>query len=203
MPKKNTDYSKTVIYKIVCKDLTITELYVGHTINFIVRKNKHKTDCKKKELLIYKTINNTGGWDNWDMIEIEKYPCNDGNEARTRERFWYEELNAKLNIRKPIISLEEKDQEQKEYMKQYRQENKELLTKKTKEYYEENKEQLIEKMKEYNESNKETIKEYKKDYYATNKNKLLENITCECGCIIIRMGLARHKKTSKHLKMKV
>ena len=31
MPRKVVDYSKTVIYKIVCKDLNITELYVGHT----------------------------------------------------------------------------------------------------------------------------------------------------------------------------
>jgi len=102
MPRIPTDYSKTLIYKIVCKDLTITDLYVGNTTSFKDRKNRHKSDCKKKELLIYKTINNNGGWDNWEMIEIEKYPCKDGNEARTRERFWYEELNAKLNIRKPI-----------------------------------------------------------------------------------------------------
>ncbi len=27
MPRKVVDYSKTVIYKIVCKDLNITELY--------------------------------------------------------------------------------------------------------------------------------------------------------------------------------
>ena len=30
------------------------------------------------------------------MIEIEKFPCKDGNEARARERYWYEELKATL-----------------------------------------------------------------------------------------------------------
>ena len=38
MPRKETDYSKTVIYKIVCNDLTITDIYVGHTTDFVVRK---------------------------------------------------------------------------------------------------------------------------------------------------------------------
>jgi hypothetical protein len=33
------------------------------------------------------------------MIEIEKYNCNDGNEARARERYWFEELQAKLNTK--------------------------------------------------------------------------------------------------------
>jgi hypothetical protein len=41
MPKKNINFSKTIIYKIVCNDLTITDVYVGHTTNFIKRKAKH------------------------------------------------------------------------------------------------------------------------------------------------------------------
>ena len=31
MPKKEIDYSNTIIYRIVCKDTNITECYVGHT----------------------------------------------------------------------------------------------------------------------------------------------------------------------------
>ena len=37
------------------------------------------------------------------MMEIEKYPCSDGNEARARERHWCETLKASLNDRTPII----------------------------------------------------------------------------------------------------
>ena len=36
MPKSNCDYSRTVIYKIVCNDLSITDCYVGHTTEFII-----------------------------------------------------------------------------------------------------------------------------------------------------------------------
>jgi hypothetical protein len=102
MPKVPTDYSNTIMYKIVCKDLNVKELYVGHTVNFRMRKCKHASDCayemsKNYNLKIYKYIRENGGWSNWEMIEIEKYNCNDGNEARARERYWYEQLEAKLN----------------------------------------------------------------------------------------------------------
>eukprot|EP01038_Epipyxis_sp_PR26KG_P014805 gene14805-19891_t len=51
----------------------------------------------KKTLKVYKTIIQNGGWDNWDMIELEKYPCLDANEAHGRERYYIEQLNANLN----------------------------------------------------------------------------------------------------------
>ena len=38
MPKENIDYSKTIIYKIVCKDINIKDCYVGSTTNFTNRK---------------------------------------------------------------------------------------------------------------------------------------------------------------------
>ena len=44
------------------------------------------------------------------MIEIEKYNCNDGNEAKARERYWYEQLGATLNSYCPIRSQEETKQ---------------------------------------------------------------------------------------------
>ena len=40
MPKKNIDYSKTIIYKIVCNDLNIIDVYVGQTTNFTKKKKK-------------------------------------------------------------------------------------------------------------------------------------------------------------------
>ena len=44
------------------------------------------------------------------MIEIEKYNCYDGNEAKARERYWYEQLEATLNSYCPIRSEEETKQ---------------------------------------------------------------------------------------------
>ena len=104
MPLKQIDYSKTVIYKFVCNDLTITDLYVGHTTDFIRRKREHKHRCYNQsyKYKIYDIIRQNGGWDNWSMIEIIKFPCNDKNEAAAKEREWYEFLQAKLNSRIPM-----------------------------------------------------------------------------------------------------
>ena len=80
MPRLPIAYSNTVIYKIVSNDLNITECYVGHTTDFVRRKAAHKSACtnekgKTYDFKVYKTIREIGGWDNWSMIEIEKYPC--------------------------------------------------------------------------------------------------------------------------------
>ena len=61
MPRKEIDYSKTVMYKIVCNDLRVKDLYVGHTTDFTKRKNGHKTNCfnvnsKLFNLKVYKCI---------------------------------------------------------------------------------------------------------------------------------------------------
>ena len=62
MPKKNIDYSKTIIYKIVCKDINIKDCYVGSTTDFIRRKNRHKLNSKRNnsesELYVHDVIRN-------------------------------------------------------------------------------------------------------------------------------------------------
>ena len=45
MPRTAVDYSKTIIYKIVCNDLNVKDIYVGSTTDFTKRKNKHKSCC--------------------------------------------------------------------------------------------------------------------------------------------------------------
>ena len=42
MPKLLINYVNTIIYKIVCNDLNVNEVYVGHTTRFIKRKSHHK-----------------------------------------------------------------------------------------------------------------------------------------------------------------
>jgi hypothetical protein len=106
MPKDNIDYSNTIIYKIYCKDKTITDIYVGHTTNYIQRKYQHKLACNnfKEDFKIYKTIRENGGWNNWDMVEIAKYNCKDSTAARIKEQEHYELLNATLNSVPPYIN---------------------------------------------------------------------------------------------------
>jgi predicted GIY-YIG superfamily endonuclease len=106
MPKHAINYEKTVIYKICCNDLSITDCYIGHTTDFIKRKYKHKSTCinensKYHNFKVYQTIRQNGGWENWSMIQLEEINCKNNLEAAARERYWYENLNAKLNTCMP------------------------------------------------------------------------------------------------------
>jgi hypothetical protein len=105
MPKKDVDYSNTIIYKICCKDDTIKDLYIGHTTNFIQRKYLHKHSCNNLDntLKIYNVIRCNEGWENWDMVEIAKYSCKDSTEARIKEQEHYDQLKASLNSRPPYV----------------------------------------------------------------------------------------------------
>ena len=138
MPRLPIDYSKKVIYKIVCDDLDITECYVGSTTDFVRRKQCHKNNSTNESRVCYKnkvyeTIRNTGGWDNWTMVEIEKYTC--------KERFWTENLNSGLNTIYP-------QRTSKEYMDKYCKDNRERL--------------LIEK-KKWNNANLEATSTHRKE----------------------------------------
>ena len=135
MPRKAIDYKKVIIYKLVCNDLTVKDLYIGHTTDFTNRKRNHKScslnpNNSNHNLKVYQMIRDNGGWNNWSMIVIEKYPCNDDLEARSRERHWYEVLNANLNMISPTLNLEKMKINMKISEKKYREKNKD----KTQEY---------------------------------------------------------------------
>jgi hypothetical protein len=175
MPKTQMDYSNTIMYKICCKDTLVTDMYIGHTTNFLQRKHNHKSNCcnpnlKNYNLNVYKFIRNNGGWNNWSMIQLETYNCNNSNEALMRERYWMELLKPKLNINNSYTTNEEKEIQKKEWY----EENKEKILQKAKENYEENKEQKLEYQKQYTEENKNLIKHYQEEYREKNKEKLAD-----------------------------
>lgn len=178
------NYNNSIIYKICCKDVNIKEIYIGSTVNMLrIRKGNHKSNCNnerstKYNIYVYQFIRTNGGWNNWDIIELEKYNCNDKQELHKRERYYIEKLQATLNS--------------------------DIPTQTKKEYYEKNKEQKKTYDKEYRKENKDKIKEKRKKYYEENKEQIAEKgkqkITCDCGCIISKKYLARHCKSIKHMK---
>ena len=189
MPKKAIDYSKTILYKIVCLDLEIKDLYIGSTTNFTKRKCGHKNVCqnpnhKGYNYNVYIFIRANGGFQNFEMIEIEKYPCNDENEASSRERYWKEFLNATLNMRTPARTKAEyridSADKIKEQNAKYRIDNADKIKEKDAKYRIDNADKLKQVQKKYREENKEKIKEYQKqyrikqlqkEYYIKQKNK--------------------------------
>ena len=223
MTKTLKDYSRGLIYKLCCKDVDIKEIYVGSTTNFTQRKRKHKSDCnnvnnKGYNYFVYQFIRENGGWENWSMVTIEKYPCNDELELEQRERYWMEQLKAKLNSRIPTRSreewIEDNKDKLKEYKKQYNETNKDRISEKRKEYRKANEEKLSKKHKEwchknkdkiqkhkkkYRENNRDKIRNKRKTYYEANRDKLREKCECECGAVVCRGASTRHKKSNQHL----
>ncbi len=179
MPKVDIDYSNTIIYKIVCRDLTIKNCYVGHTTNFTKRKAKHKHNCNSRNYYVYEFINANGGWNNWDMVLIEKYPCNDLYEASARERHWIEHTNADLNQRIPPTGLTHT-----EVVKQYQINNREKIAQYQKQY-----------RIQYESKNADKLKNDGKQKYITNINKRSSRICCLlCKSEMRFDNLTRHRK---------
>lgn len=183
MTKKAIDYSKTVIYRIVCLNPSINECYVGHTTDFTSRKNQHKSNVnnikrKHYNLKVYKFIRENGGWKNWCMLKIIDYPCNNGYEARNQERFYLEQFKATLNSSIP-------NQTDKEYQETHKQEKKE--------YYQTHKEYFIEKQQQYNNTHKE--------YYKKYRDELPYSFVCDCCNYKAQTNtlFKRHCFTIKHL----
>lgn len=220
MPRNTINYTNTLIYKLVCDDENVKDIYVGHTTNYTKRKNSHKNCCNNEKcraynLKVYRTIRNNGGWENWKMLCIEIYPCNNVYEAISREQHWYSILKAELNSQNPQRNLDDA----KQYIKNWLQENIEKHKNTQQKYYEDNKETIIEYKKEWSKQNKERIVEQKqqyyknnqdiiksnsKNYYTNNKEQITERrkekYTCECGGCYTRIGKSQHFKTQKHQK---
>ena len=180
-------YQNGSIYKLCCKDTTITDIYVGSTCNFTKRKWSHKNACNHEKqnahnYYIYQFIRDHGGWDNWEMIELIKYQCNTKRELELKEREYLELHGGTL---KKTIPTRSKEESSKIYRKKYKKE----INEKMKARYQANKEKKNEYDKAYREANKKEINERNKEKY-----------TCDCGSTLRKVDKARHLKSLKHQK---
>lgn len=163
-------------YKIICKDLP-NDIYVGSTKAFSQRKSRHKVCCNENNTILYNTIRENGGWDNWEMILIEKCECDNSLEAHKKEEEYRLNLNANLNTNKCFISQE-----------QYKTYNKN--------YYERNKEKMLKQITNNNKNKKDEIKNYQKLWYVNNKKM----INCDiCNCEIVNSNFNNHCHSKKHI----
>ena len=149
------DYQKSIIYEIKCNDETILEKYIGSTTNLICRNYAHKTNCynEKKEsynFKVYKFIRENGGLENWSIIKIKDYPCNNKKELYLEEGKYIKELEYPLNKVVP-------GRTRKETSSAYAENNKDECRVRRKKYNDKNKELLLAKHREYNKKNREII----------------------------------------------
>ena len=195
MPLNEIDYSKTMFYRLVCKDLEVSDFYIGHTTDFKSRKNKHRKNCKNPNnpnfnAYLYRVIRENGDIENWDMVLIETLKCENRLEALKRERELIEQMKPTLNQLRPYRTEEELIEHrirQNERKRQDRKENPEKYREIDRVKYLNRRERVLQRASEYYQENKDRINKHEK-----------EHITCECGAVITRAGKSQHVKTKKH-----
>ena len=186
------------VYKLESSILDCNEFYIGSTMNWNQRKDKHKSNCsnensKDYNYPLYQYIRKTGSWSNWFMFAVEEVEIDSKEELHKLEQAYIDELKPTLNSQRAFRTVEQRIDYQKEY---------------DKEHYQNNKEQK----KDYREKNKEKIKEYQKDYQKEYREKHREEINkkskekysvkidCECGGKYTHRHKSQHFKTKLHLK---
>ena len=159
------DYSNACIYKLVCKDSDVKDIYVGSTVNFKSRCRQHKYTCntilnKDYNTKVYKYIRENGGWENWKMVKIcDVKPCLDNYDKIHAEQKYCDELKPKLNSLNPIHDVIKYKSIKVAYNKEYRLKNLDKIKLWHKQYN-----------KAYQEKNKEELKIYRKAYLEKNRD---------------------------------
>lgn len=205
-------YQNGKIYKLV--NNVDDNIYIGSTCSPLhQRLSKHKHSSKVHPYRnVYKHINEVG-WENTQIILIEKYPCNDIDELLQRERYWIDKHKPKLNVVLPKRSNAEYYEDNKErfieHNKQYREKTKDEKAKYDKIYYENNKEKKTELSRKYYNENKHEIKETNKIYRENNKDIINQKKreygkqpwTCDiCSCTIRQDNRIKHLKSKIHIE---
>ena len=174
------DYKNTIIYKIICNDLSITDMYIGSTTNFVNRLGKHKTSCNNENdtsynYKVYKIIREKGGFSNWTMYEVEKYPCETRKEAFIRERYWTDILKCNMNSQRAMVTEQEVKDEikinNKKYKETHIEENKEY----SKQYYIDNKAKKDEYHAQYVINNRDKINKKRRESRIIKNLHILNN----------------------------
>ena len=152
------NYQLGKIYKIV--DNTNENIYIGSTCEQYLsnRLGGHRTgyqryiNGKHNFVTAYEILKN----DNYDIVLIESYPCDDKMQLHARERHYIETLECINKIHPTRTS------------KEYRNDNKNIINQNNQKYYNEHKDEILKKLKEYSKE----IKEHKKEYREANKEAI-------------------------------
>lgn len=194
------------IYKICCDDLP-DFIYVGSTKAFRSRKCQHKYEVNntRKNTLLYTTIRENSGWDNFRMVCIEE--CDETIDSRrkveAKEEEWRLKLKANMNTYRCHLNDVERKKQQQETVDR----NRDKIKERKREAYKNRTEEQIDKERQRNrertlnmtEEQREKERQRGRDKYHRNKDKVMEykkqRIVCSCGRELRIDGLSRHRKT--------
>ena len=216
------NYANGKIYKIV--DNTSDMVYVGSTCEPTLARRLAghvgnyklylKGNNKQRYITSFKIIAN----DDYDIILIENFSCNNKDELHARERHWTNRIDCVNKVKnqglyKEIGQTVYRQQYNKEYCEKnkeplqeihhmYYEANKEVIQEKHMKYCQEHKEEIAQYKKQYAKDNKEYLKQQNKQHYEANKEKIRQRVSekqdCECGACYTIQHKKRHEKSQKH-----
>lgn len=184
------NYQNGKIYKI--ESLVGQCIYYGSTTTkrLSSRMAEHRHHCKTSYQITSKKVLQ---YPDAKIYLVELYPCNSKEELNSREGY-YIRNNECVNKNIP-------DRTRQEYMK----DNKEMIKCRNKKYYEEHKDRIRNLNVKYRSENKVQIQRSRKKYYDSNQDKIKrlreQNIQCECGKVIRKIKIHRHRKSQKHIDL--
>ena len=177
------NYANGKIYQVMAKDGGDTgDVYVGSTSKEYLsqRMDTHRTNYSKWKNGKYSNVTVFGilekyGVDNCCIVLLELVNASNIDELHARERHWIQSM--------PCV-------------------NKVIPGRTNAEWYVDNREKVVTYQTQYRVNNREQILTHQDQYRADNREllnlKQSENIQCECGCIVNRCHMLRHKTTKKH-----
>ena len=172
-PIEKLDYS---FYKWIHTSKDLTDLcYVGSTANITNRKRSHKSNCnnpnhKSHNNLLYITMRENGGFENFKMVILGTAEQLTKREAQAIEEEYRKKEQATLNMNRCYIT----DEQKKQYNKQYHQDHKQDLLEKQKQYRQDHKQEIAEQIKQYRQKHKTEITEQRKQYRQDHKQEIAE-----------------------------
>lgn len=183
------DYQQGKIYKVV--NLAVNdpvECYVGSTCMKLSRRfQAHKDHWKICEggSLLYQAMT-TYGIENFRIILIEEYPCENNDQLRAREEHHRIQIGAKYNQKRAIVTDEQVKEDKKRNYENNNDTEKEIQRKR--DYWRHNKEAITLKHNEWLEKNKDRV-----------RAKNFAQYDCECGGKYIWKCKARHMRSQRHI----
>lgn len=185
------NYQHGKIYRLVCN---VTGLqYISSTTQPLSRRlAEHVSKFKawKTGKTKYVTSFKVFEGDDYEIILVEGFPCENKDQLHARERRWIESL--------PNVNHHIPTRTKKEWVEA----NKELIVEYKRQHYVAHKDYLLEKQRRYYETHKEHVAEYAQQYRESNKEQMRAHaqkpIECECGSTVRRSDIARHKRSAKH-----
>ena len=180
--------------KYVCafEILKYSDAYIELIEDYNCGSRKELTKREGEFMIKFNSVNKCiGGRTRKEYEDLNRDKINATNRLRREKN--KEEINEKHRKYRELNKVKFVEW-QKEYDKNRRIEKRDELKLQKKEYYEKNKEVVSVKQKEYYKKNSERIKQRVSE-------RGNEKITCECGSVVSRGSMTKHKKSIKHLEL--